>query len=171
MTAYQPSLLQAASDGDHDAIAALVKAAQIDVRRFARRSCRSSNDIEDAVQETLFILYRHVGALRKVGSLSAWLFAVVKRECARLGKAFLGGGGLAAVEDDLRFASRPQDDLRLDLVSAIQSLPPHYRDVVLLRDFEELTIGEIANALGASREAVKARLNRARTLLREYLSA
>jgi RNA polymerase sigma-70 factor (ECF subfamily) len=58
---------------------------------------------------------------------------------------------------------------RLDLANAIQSLPPNYRDVILLRDVEELTIDEIAQSVGASREAVKARLNRARIMLREYL--
>jgi RNA polymerase sigma-70 factor (ECF subfamily) len=57
----------------------------------------------------------------------------------------------------------------VDLANAIQSLPPNYRDVVLLRDVEELTIDEIAQSVGASREAVKARLNRARLMLREYL--
>ena len=51
----------------------------------------------------------------------------------------------------------------------INSLPPHYRELVVLRDIEELTIDEIAQTLDASREAVKARLHRARALLREYL--
>ncbi len=74
-----------------------------------------------------------------------------------------------ALADDLAFAHRPQEELRLDLSSAIQSLPQHYRDIVLLRDIEELTIDEIALTLALSREAVKARLHRARKLIREYL--
>ncbi|MGN6229559.1 MAG: RNA polymerase sigma factor [Trinickia sp.] len=44
-------------------------------------------------------------------------------------------------------------------------------DVLLLRDFEELTIGEIAARLGSSVPATKSRLHRARTLAREYLLA
>jgi len=48
-------------------------------------------------------------------------------------------------------------------------LPPHYREVVLLRDVEEMTVDEIGAALALTREAVKARLHRARALLREYL--
>ena len=59
--------------------------------------------------------------------------------------------------------------LRWDLAGAINSLPDHYRQIVVLRDIEELTIDEIAFAIDASREAVKARLHRARLLLREYL--
>jgi RNA polymerase sigma-70 factor (ECF subfamily) len=45
----------------------------------------------------------------------------------------------------------------------------HYREVLLLRDAEELTIEEIAEHLAITRLAVKARLHRARVLVREYL--
>ncbi|RTM09708.1 MAG: isoprenylcysteine carboxyl methyltransferase [Hyphomicrobiales bacterium] len=50
--------------------------------------------------------------------------------------------------------------MRLNLTRAIESLPEHYRQIVLLRDVEELTINEIAQSL--SREAVKGRRHRAR---------
>jgi RNA polymerase sigma factor (sigma-70 family) len=53
--------------------------------------------------------------------------------------------------------------------SAIQSLPGHYREVILLRDIEEMSIDEIAAVLGLTRESVKARIHRARMLIREYL--
>jgi DNA-directed RNA polymerase specialized sigma24 family protein len=59
--------------------------------------------------------------------------------------------------------------LCIDLVNAIESLSPSHREVLLLRDLEDLTIGEIARRLGVTREAAKSRLRRARTLVREYL--
>ena len=64
----------------------------------------------------------------------------------------------------------PQDDLRLDLSRAIQSLPEHYRAVIVMRDLEELSIDEIAGLTGLSRESVKARIHRARIIIREYLA-
>lgn len=63
---------------------------------------------------------------------------------------------------------RPED-IRIDLSRAIQSLPAHYREVILLRDIEEMSIDEIAAVLGLTRESVKARIHRARMLIREYL--
>ena len=66
--------------------------------------------------------------------------------------------------------SRSIADLRIDVANAIQSLPDHYRQVVLLRDVNELTIDEIGSKLGVTREAAKARLHRARHLIREYLA-
>ena len=70
---------------------------------------------------------------------------------------------------DARLAHRPPEDIRIDLGRAIQSLPEHYREVILLRDIEELSIEEIAAALGLSRESTKARIHRARLMIREYL--
>ena len=80
------------------------------------------------------------------------------------------GDELGLIENSLAFSTRSDAEIRLDLAAAIQSLPAHYRNIVLLRDLEELTIDEISATLELSREAVKARLHRARKLLREYLS-
>ena len=63
----------------------------------------------------------------------------------------------------------PSKTFAIDLSRAIQSLPEHYREVILLRDIEELSIDEIAGVLGLTRESVKARIHRARLMIREYL--
>lgn len=70
---------------------------------------------------------------------------------------------------EARLVHLPVEELRIDLSRAIQSLPDHYREVILLRDIEELSIDEIAGVLGLTRESVKARIHRARLMIREYL--
>jgi RNA polymerase sigma factor (sigma-70 family) len=163
------TLIASAQSGDAQAIASLLAVAQPDIRRYARQTCRA-DDVDDAVQDALCLLHRHIGSLRVVTAFSGWMFAVVKRECIRLAKKGFGTSApLDTIEDDARFASRPETDLRIDLADAIQSLPPHYREVVVLRDIEELTIAEIATRLDGTRETIKARLHRARALVREYL--
>jgi RNA polymerase sigma factor (sigma-70 family) len=74
-----------------------------------------------------------------------------------------------SAEEERAIAQRPSDDLRLDLARALESLPAIYREVILLRDMEQLTIGETAERLEITREATKSRLHRARELVREYL--
>ena len=81
-----PNLFEAARLGDPQAIARLLETAQPDIRRYARAACRSSADAEDAAQETLWILFRHVGTIRSLLAFSAWLFSVVRRECLRLAR-------------------------------------------------------------------------------------
>ena len=162
---YDLALVTAARDGDGPAIRRLLAVAQPDIRRYARRTCAAS-DVEDAVQETLWVLYRRVGTLRTLASFSGWLFAVVRRECLRIA-ARLTGRPLPGADEP---AWESDEAARLDVAAAIESLPPHYREVVILRDFEELTVDEIGARLGLTRESVQGRLHRARALLREYLA-
>ena len=161
------ALIEAARGGDADALVSLLSAAQPDIRRYAARNCRAA-DIDDAVQETLLLLYRKVGTLRAVTSFSAWLFAVARRACLRLLRRATGQAEPIG-EADARLAQLRPDEIRLDLSRAIQSLPEHYREVILLRDIEELSIDEITEVLGLTRETVKARIHRARLMIREYL--
>lgn len=174
-TRWDAQLLTHAQQGDEAALLALLAQAQPDIRRYAQRSCQVGDDVEDAVQETLWLLYRRLGTVRLLGSLSAWLKAVVRHHCLRLARVAWGHQMQAGTEDvhdladDPRLAQRPTHELRIDVARALQSLPEHYRTVVLLRDLEELTVDEMATTLGLSREAVKGRLHRARGLMRDYL--
>ena len=86
---FDPRLIEAARGGDEKALVSLISAAQPDIRRYATRNCRAA-DIDDAVQETLLILYRRVGMLRAVASFSAWLFAIARRACHRLLRMSVG---------------------------------------------------------------------------------
>ena len=163
-----PARVEAARGGDADALVSLLSEAQPDVRRYAARNCRAA-DIDDAVQETLLLLYRRVGTLRAVTSFSAWLFAVARRACLRLLRRATGTAEGEADQVEARLALLAPEDIRIDLSRAIQSLPDHYREVILLRDIEELSIDEISGVLSLTRESVKARIHRARLMIREYL--
>jgi RNA polymerase sigma factor (sigma-70 family) len=162
-------LLAAACKGNTDAISSLLVAAQPNIRRYAKATC-NGRDVDDAVQETLWLLYNRIGTLRMISSFSAWLFSIVRRECLRImRKTLIITDDISELGDDSRLAYAPEFELQRDLSRAIQALPEHYREVVLLRDIEELSVDEIAAVLALSREAVKARLHRARILVREYL--
>ena len=161
-------LLEAARGGDPLALERLLRLCQPDIRRYAQRHCLMS-DVDDAVQEALLIMSRRVGSLRAVAAFSGWLFRVVQRECRRLGRKALRYDPYDEEKLENWLAVHSTDDLRLELAGALEALPAHYRQVILLRDFDELTIGEIASQLGLTRAAVKSRLHRARHLTREYL--
>ena len=166
---YDPALLIAAQSGDQQAIELLLKIVQPDIRRYAFANCKMS-DVNDAVQEVLWLIYRKFNLLRSIDAFSSWMFVIVRRECWRLAKTFhLHFTELDDAELNEYILFLPQEELRHDLAKAIESLPDHYREIILLRDIEEMTIDEISCQLGQTRESVKAKLHRARLLLREYL--
>ena len=163
-------LIEAAQMGDPGALDRLLRTCQPDIRRYAYRHCLIS-DIDDAVQETLLILARRLSSLRSAAAFPGWLFTVVRRECRKLERRVFGLDAYEETRMEEWLATRSDDALRLDLTHALESLPPHYREIVLLRDFEAMSIREIAARLRLTNAATKSRLRRARELVREYLAA
>lgn len=162
------SLIISAQTGDPAAIGRLLAVCQADARRYAYRHCQVS-DIDDAVQESLLVISRKVQGLKAAAAFSSWLFTVIRRECRKLERMMFRHDPLEEEVAERQLACRSDNALRIDLANALDSLPAHYLEVVLLRDFEELTIAEIAARLEEPPGAVKSRLHRARELVREYL--
>lgn len=161
-------LLEAARLGDTAALDNLLRLCQPDIRRYAHRNCLIS-DVDDAVQETLLIVARRLRTLQAIAAFSGWLFSIVRRECRRLERRVFGLDPYDEKKMEHWLVIHPDDALRLDLVNALESLPEHYREIILLRDFDGMTINEIAARIRLTTTATKSRLHRARQLVREYL--
>lgn len=164
-------LVEDARTGNTQAIAQLLSVCQPDLKRFARRTCSTAEDAEDAVQLALWQLYRKIGALRTAATFAVWLFRIVERECFRLFRSGTAGQSKDGPDIETIAALPVPLDLRLDLSRAIGALPALYREVLILRDVDELTAPEVAQHLGVSVEAVKSRLHRARAMVRTSLMA
>jgi RNA polymerase sigma factor (sigma-70 family) len=164
-------VVEAACNGDSSALEKLLTRSRPDLKRFARRVCATSEDAEDAVQIALWKLHMHIGTLRTVSAFAVWIFRIVERECFR---AFKAGRNTEPMDEQME-ASMPaadaRDELRQDLIAAIATLPPAYSEILILRDVNEWTAPEAAAYLGITVEAAKSRLHRARSLMRERLSA
>ena len=166
--AERDNLVLAAQTGEPAAIERLLAVCQADARRYAYRHCHAS-DVDDAVQESLLVISRKVKGLKAAAAFSSWLFTVIKRECRKLERMMFRHDPLPDEVAEEALLCRTDQALRIDLAKALESLPAHYLEVVLLRDFEELTIAEIAERLGEPQGAIKSRLHRARELVREYM--
>jgi RNA polymerase sigma factor (sigma-70 family) len=168
MAAFNDTLIGQAMQGDALALEGLLRRTQPDLRRYARRFCLAA-DVDDAVQESLIRLTQRLPQLRATAALSGWLMTMVRRECLRLARLVRRH---EPSSDELlaQLATRSDAGLRLDLARALESLPAHYLEIVLLRDFEELSLQDIATRTGETIACVKSRLHRARSMVREYLA-
>jgi RNA polymerase sigma factor (sigma-70 family) len=168
LAAQHLPLIDAAHRGDRLAMEQLLHVCHPDIRRYAWRHCRAG-DVDDAVQETLIILLKKLGTLKTLAAFSGWLFRIVRHECLRMGRKALSTQDEAQLDD--RVAHLSPYEWRAELVEAMDALPEHYRQMILLRDFAEFSIREIADEVGLTAAAVKSRLHRARELMREYLTS
>jgi len=169
------ALLSAARAGDRVALDRLLRQHRNGVYRYGLRVCQTTEDAEDAVQETLWTATRAITSFRgSAASVASWMFTIVRRECFR------------RIERHRQWPSAPStDELASDdvdpeqrmvratrtatLASALAVLEPMDREVVLLRDIEERSAPEAASILGISVDALKSRLHRARKKLRNHL--
>ena len=170
--AVDDHLLIAAQRGDTVALERVIAQCRPNLRRYASRYCVTTSDAEEAVQESLIILCRRLPALRSAGAFSGWLFQVIRHECQRLARKMSHQHvPLDEAIEDRYLTTRTDIELRLDITMAIQSLPDIYREIIVQREFEELTVKEIAVRLGLLPETVKTRIHRGRSLIREHLLA
>jgi RNA polymerase sigma factor (sigma-70 family) len=171
MIPTEGQLVDAACKGDRAAMERLLAMSQPDLRRFARRSCASSEDADDAVQVALWNLQRNIGSIKVISALASWMFRIVERECYRLLRLTRRTDALTDEMCEVLEQKASPDLLRRDLANALATLPDEYREVLILRDVDEFTAPEVAERLQLSVAAVKSRLHRARGMMRERLQA
>lgn len=161
-------LIAAARSGDTEALSALLRECQPDLRRYAQRKC-ASKDVDDAVQDALWILHEQHKALKYAAALSGWLFRIIRCICFRMGYR---ERNLTSLDEDVPASTRIayNADLRLDLERALDALEPTHLEVLLLRDMYGYSAEEVATRLHISADAVKSRLHRARTNMKQVLA-
>jgi RNA polymerase sigma factor (sigma-70 family) len=166
-----PDLIQHATEGHTDAIEELLRQCQPSVARFAYRYC-AADDVEDAVQETLWTLYQKIGTLRMTQAFMSWMFQVVRHHCTRLLSRHKGDTSILidTVVDVKHKEDAELQDLKQDVVTALAHLPSAYRQILILRDVEGYSAPEVATMLDLSIDTVKSRLQRGRHLMRQMLA-
>lgn len=164
------ALVARARAGDKSALDRLLADCRPDLQLYARRHC-ASDDVEEAVQDALWILYRRLGGLRSVAAFAGWLFQVVRRACLRYAlrnRRHVSLDELPAGLDQDQGAANAE--LRAILSGIIARLPRPYREALVLKDVQGLSADELSAALCISPEAAKSRLHRARAMVREALA-
>lgn len=180
-------LLAAIERGDDGAFDAFVERYGRRLFAFGVHMCGQHQDAEDVFQETLLRAFHSLGTVRDPAAVRTWLYRVVANQCLMMRRRDKPERNLpldSSVDfhvdrEDipaglLRAAELPEDaaarsELRRRLDDALRELPKTLRIVLLLRDVEGLTTLETAEVLGLGESAVKMRLSRARSQLRESL--
>lgn len=179
-------LLEQARAGDVEAFGRLVERYERKVFRLAKNIVQIEEDAEDVLQEAVLKAWEHLPGFQGQSKFYTWLVRIAVNEALMKLRKRKSDRIVSldenieteeesivreiAVWDDDPEKRYSQTELRKMLDEAVQSLRPIYRAVFLLRDVEELSTEETAEALGLSVPAVKSRLLRARLELRERLT-
>jgi len=140
--------------------------------RVALRFVGNAADADDLVQDTLFRAYQAWDQFARGTNAKAWLITILRHQ-------FIDAYHREARRrQTLSSAPPPSDDAHVpffddlvddQVVHAIDALPLTYREVVVLRDIEDLHYAEVATVLGVPVGTVRSRLFRARAILQKKL--
>jgi len=148
---------------------------------YARVLTRNHAEAEDLVQETYVRAMPAMGKLRADSNMKSWLFTILRNVWLNQIRKLRNGPKMVEIEDGVANSvvepSKNSHDLYVSKLeteqvrAAIQELPAHFREIILLREYEELSYQEIASILDCPVGTVMSRLGRARTKLRTLLAA
>ena len=175
-------LIKRFQDGDEQAYVELVNRYRDRLMNFVYRFTSDSEQSEDIVQETLIKLYTHKHYYKKIAKFSTWIYTIAanyaKTELRKKkNRKITNLSQMSSDEKDYDLPSvQPDTDQLIEseylekrIQSAINTLPLHFKTVIVLRDIQELSYDEISNIVEVPLGTVKSRINRARLQLQKDL--
>lgn len=172
VTAEDSQLVERAREGDQRAFAQLVRLNQDRVFRFVLRMTGSRDDALDLTQETFMKAWQALPRWQPQAQFRTWLFQIARNGALDLlrRRAVLD---FVPIDDEPELpAHAPTAEDRLELRQryrmlddALRRLPAEHREILLLREVEEMSYAEIAATLNIEEGTVKSRLARARAAL------
>lgn len=174
-------LLERLRDGDSEALSTVFELYSDRIYRLALSLLHDEQSADGVVQDTFMALIEHLDSFEGRSSIGTWLYRVAYNNCmGRLRKirpeVDVEDSDAVMPERFIDWQTIPEtmltgSEAMAQVEEALETLSPALRAVFILRDIEDLSTEEVAQALDISISAVKVRLHRARLALREALSA
>ena len=161
-------LVQKAQHGDVDAYGKLIEYYKEYLYKTAWLYVGNEQEALDIVQDTILKAFRQIRSLREVRYFKTWMTRILincAKDICKQSHPYMELNGM-------NVSSGKENDLiekKLDLHRAIGVLPEIYRSVIILKYYNELKIGEIANILQMPKGTVSVYLTRAKQELKKYL--
>ena len=146
------------------------------VYAYCYRLLRHPQNAEDAAQETFVKIHRSLDKLENAASLQAWVFSIARNEAYTILRRLKPTAELEEETENVWDEENPLEKVvQKEKAGIVQHclglLKPSYRELLILREYEELSYAEISRITGASESAVKSGLFKARRAMRKKLES
>lgn len=164
----QPEWLKRARQNDKNAWESLVRENERMVYHIAYRMMQNEEDAKDISQEIFIKVYRNLSKFDESAAFSTWLYRIAVNTCIDALRKKKGNQIVSLQEQtqeehqDTPEQNYLQKEEQIQIMQTIETLSPEHRAMILMRDMEDMTYGEIAECLSLSLGTVKSRIARAR---------
>ena len=175
-------LIKRFQDGDVDAYSELVMRYKDPLFNYVARMMKDRVFAEDIVQETFVRVYHNRDRYQQIAKFSTWIYTIainltkteLRRQSLRRFFSLSGmtedGKSFELPDHKVNLEKTAEDSIiRLQIREAIDKLSKTFREVIILRDIQELSYDEISKIVGVPLGTVKSRVNRGRTRLKKLL--
>lgn len=165
-------LVERCIEGDDTAFEQLVKRYQLPMYRTALGIVGGQDQAKDVTQKGFIKAWENIDSFNPDYRFFSWLYRIIVNEALNHSR---GSDDVVTLSSTVSSETTPHQQVvkteeKMQVKKAIKQLKPHYRAVIHLRHFEELSYKEIAKVLDIKAKTVKSRLYTARSNLREYIS-
>jgi RNA polymerase sigma-70 factor (ECF subfamily) len=170
-TEIDRALVRRFQGGDRHAFVELMERHERRVYNLAYRMLGRTEDARDAAQDAFLSCYRNLERFRGDSSFGTWLYRIATNACYdALRKRPLSVSMDALTSEPPAADHADRAVAAADVHRALQAVPPEFRSVLVLFELQDLSVGDIAEALGIPVGTVKSRLHRGRAALGRALS-
>ncbi len=184
-TVSEQDLIASILAGQRDNFHLLIRPYEQQLFRTALALVKNEAEAEDVVQDAVLKAYRKLASFRGDAKFSTWLISITLNEArGRLRKQ--GRVAMDSLDEkreenseytpaaltdwrEVPLEALERQEIRALIQRAVAELPDAYREIITLRDVEELSVNDTASLLGISVALVKVRLHRARMMLQKRL--
>jgi RNA polymerase sigma factor (sigma-70 family) len=167
-------------EGEKDLYALIVRKYNQRLYRVGMSIINIESEVEDVMQSAFIKAFEHLEKFHFRSGFATWLTKILVNECllhlkkkgrSARGDRVSGGPETRAIDLQTPLMKVLNSELKMILKTSIRGLPEKYRTVFVMREIENLSVAETMECLELSEANVKIRLNRAKVMLRDKLSA
>ena len=162
-------IVKRAKNGEIQALEELIHMYEIKLYKTARTMLECEDDINEAVQQTIILVYKNINQLKNEKSFGAWMIKILVNQCKNILKQnSKRNKKIMDLDENLEIPDTEKEDYSF-VNEALKKLKDEYKDVAILYYYDGFSVKEISKILNMPQGTIKSRLSRARKQLERLI--
>ena len=162
-------IVKRAKNGEIQALEELIHMYEVKLYKTARTILKCEDDINEAVQQTVILVYKNINQLKNEKSFGAWMMKILVNQCKTIWKQNSNRNKkIVDLEENQEIPEVEKEDYSF-VNDALNKLTDEYKEVSILYYYDGFSVKEISKILNIPQGTVKSRLSRARKKLEEII--
>ena len=162
-------IVKRAKNGETQALEQLIHMYEIKLYKTARTILDCEDDINEAIQQTIILVYKNINQLKNEKSFGAWMFKILVNKCKDIWNQNSNRNNKILDLDEIQDIPSTEKEDYSFVNDALNKLTDEYKEVTILYYYDGFSVKEISKILNLPQGTIKSRLSRARKKLEKII--